>query len=145
VAIVFLGLTAAFGGNQTVTLLVDWIVVTHIALAELCLGHIIYNPFSMYFMALIPTCPNTLSYNPNRLKPLFLHAHVTGSWLERAGPRRTASVAAVFWGGGLALSALAVQSGTFPLLLFGFGVCGGIGLGLGEGINECRDWSAREH
>jgi len=95
-------------------------------------------------------CHNSLSYKLRRLEPIVLQCDslislsASGSWLEKAGPRRTASVAAVFWGGGLALSALAVQSGTFPLLLFGFGVCGGIGLGLGEGINECRDWSARE-
>ena len=40
VAIVFLGLTAAFGGNETVRLLFDWIVVIHIACAALCLDYI---------------------------------------------------------------------------------------------------------
>ncbi len=54
-----------------------------------------------------------------------------GSWLERAGPRKTGLVAALCWCGGLALSALGVASHQLWLMWLGSGVIGGVGLGLG--------------
>lgn len=62
---------------------------------------------------------------------LGLSAAVFGGWLERAGPRRAGVVAAICWGGGFLLSALAVYIHQLWLLWLGLGVIGGIGLGLG--------------
>jgi MFS family permease len=58
-------------------------------------------------------------------------AAVFGRWVERAGPRQAGVVAALCWGGGLAVSALGVGVHQIWLLWLGSGVIGGIGLGLG--------------
>ncbi|MFM7185352.1 MAG: OFA family MFS transporter [Planctomycetota bacterium] len=58
-------------------------------------------------------------------------AAVFGTWLERAGPRKAAVVAAVCWCGGLVLSAAGVYWHQLWLLWLGSGAIGGIGLGLG--------------
>ncbi|MGE0053085.1 MAG: OFA family MFS transporter [Hyphomicrobium sp.] len=62
---------------------------------------------------------------------LGLSAAMFGGWLERAGPRKAGVVAALCWGGGFILSALAVQIHQLWLLWLGLGIIGGIGLGLG--------------
>jgi MFS family permease len=58
-------------------------------------------------------------------------AAVFGRWLERAGPRKAAVVAALCWGGGFLLSALGVVLHQIALLWIGSGIIGGCGLGLG--------------
>ena len=62
---------------------------------------------------------------------LGISAALFGGWLERAGPRKAGLVAALFWGGGFIVSALAVHLHQLWLLYLGLGVLGGIGLGLG--------------
>ncbi|MBP8310570.1 MAG: MFS transporter, partial [Burkholderiaceae bacterium] len=58
-------------------------------------------------------------------------AAIWGGWLERAGPRKAAVVAALCWCGGLVISALGVKLHQLWLLWLGAGFIGGIGLGLG--------------
>jgi MFS family permease len=58
-------------------------------------------------------------------------AAIWGGWLERAGPRKAGVVAALFWCGGLMISALGVYIHQLWLLWLGSGFIGGIGLGLG--------------
>ena len=58
-------------------------------------------------------------------------AAIWGGWLEHAGPRRAALVAALCWPGGLAVAALGVYLHQLWLLWLGGGVIGGVGLGLG--------------
>jgi len=62
---------------------------------------------------------------------LGLSAAFAGKWLERVGPRRTMFTAACCFGGGLLVSALGVKLHQIWLLYAGYGVLGGIGLGLG--------------
>jgi len=62
---------------------------------------------------------------------LGMSAAVFGAWLERAGPRKAMFVSAVCFGGGFQIAALGVATHRFSLLLLGYGVLGGIGLGLG--------------
>src|SRR5581483_259133 len=62
---------------------------------------------------------------------LGLSAAVFGQWLERVGPRVSGVVAAACFGSGLWLAALGVSLKLLPLIIFGYGVLGGIGLGLG--------------
>ena len=62
---------------------------------------------------------------------LGISAALFGGWLERAGPRKAGLVAAVCWGGGFLISALAVQVHQLWLLYLGLGLVGGVGLGLG--------------
>lgn len=62
---------------------------------------------------------------------LGLSAAVLGRWVERVGPRKTIFVSALCFCGGLWLSALGVAMHSIALLYLGYGVIGGIGLGLG--------------
>ena len=62
---------------------------------------------------------------------LGLSAAVFGAWLERSGPRRAMFYAALCFGAGFIISALGVRAHSLPLLYLGYGVVGGIGLGLG--------------
>jgi MFS family permease len=62
---------------------------------------------------------------------LGLSAALFGKWLERVGPRRAMLVSAACFGGGFLISALGVRLHQIGLLYFGYGVLGGIGLGLG--------------
>ena len=62
---------------------------------------------------------------------LGLSAFTFGRWLERVGPRLAMAVAACCFGGGLLLSALGVRTHQIALLYLGYGVLGGIGLGIG--------------
>lgn len=62
---------------------------------------------------------------------LGLSAAIGGKWLERVGPRLVGTVAAACWGGGFLLGSLGIWLHQLWLLYFGYGVVGGIGLGLG--------------
>src|SRR5450755_4541210 len=62
---------------------------------------------------------------------LGLSAAVFGKWLEAAGPRKAMFAAAVCFSGGFLVSALGVWTHQIWLLYLGYGVLGGIGLGLG--------------
>ena len=62
---------------------------------------------------------------------LGLSAAIFGKWLERVGPRKAMFAAACCFGGGFLVSALGVQLHQLVLIYLGYGVLGGIGLGLG--------------
>lgn len=62
---------------------------------------------------------------------LGLSAAIFGAWLERAGPRKAMFASAVCFAGGFQVAALGIATHQFWLLLLGYGVLGGIGLGLG--------------
>ncbi|OUT64814.1 MAG: MFS transporter [Planctomycetaceae bacterium TMED10] len=58
-------------------------------------------------------------------------AAVAGKWLERVGPRMVGVVAALCWGGGFLIGGMGIEMHDLTLLYLGYGVLGGIGLGLG--------------
>jgi MFS family permease len=58
-------------------------------------------------------------------------AAVLGRWVEEGGPRRAMFTAALCWTGGFLVSAIGVYAHTLWLIYLGYGVLGGIGLGLG--------------
>lgn len=62
---------------------------------------------------------------------LGLSAFTFGRWLEDAGPRKAMFASAVCFSTGFFISAIAVELHSIALLIFGYGVVGGIGLGLG--------------
>ena len=62
---------------------------------------------------------------------LGLSAAGFGRWLERVGPRTSGLAAAGCWGAGFLIAALGVSTHQLWLVLFGYGVVGGCGLGLG--------------
>lgn len=62
---------------------------------------------------------------------LGLSAAVFGRWVERVGPRKAMFASAVCFAGGFLVSGAGVALHHFPLLILGYGMLGGIGLGLG--------------
>src|SRR6478672_6872586 len=62
---------------------------------------------------------------------LGLSAAVFGKWLERAGPRKAMFASAVCFCSGFFISAIGVQIHQLWLIYLGYGVIGGIGLGIG--------------
>ncbi len=62
---------------------------------------------------------------------LGLSAAFGGKWLERVGPRKAMFLAACCFGSGFFVAALGVQLHQIALVYLGYGVIGGIGLGIG--------------
>ena len=54
-----------------------------------------------------------------------------GKFVEKFGPRKTGTVASIFFGAGIALTGLAIHLQSLPLLYLSYGVIAGIGLGAG--------------
>jgi len=62
---------------------------------------------------------------------LGLSAAIFGKWLERVGPRKAMLASALCFGGGFLIGSYGVHVHSLPLLYFGYGFVGGIGLGIG--------------
>ncbi len=62
---------------------------------------------------------------------LGLSAAFLGRWVERVGPRKTMFTSACCFCGGLLLSSVGVSLHNIALVYLGYGLVGGIGLGLG--------------
>src|SRR5690349_13724406 len=62
---------------------------------------------------------------------LGLSAAVGGTWVEANGPRKAMFVSASFWTSGFLVGALGIATTQLWLLYLGYGVLGGIGLGIG--------------
>lgn len=62
---------------------------------------------------------------------LGLSAAIFGKWLEKAGPRKAMFASAVCFASGFFISALGVHVHQLWLIYLGYGVIGGIGLGIG--------------
>ncbi|HET7881045.1 MAG TPA: OFA family MFS transporter [Acetobacteraceae bacterium] len=58
-------------------------------------------------------------------------AAVLGRWVEEGGPRRAMFASGVCWGAGFLVSAFGVYAHNIWIVYLGYGVLGGIGLGLG--------------
>src|SRR6202789_325582 len=62
---------------------------------------------------------------------LGISAALFGAWLEKAGPRRAMFYAAICFGFGFIVASFGASSHQLWLIYLGYGVIGGIGLGLG--------------
>ena len=62
---------------------------------------------------------------------LGLSAFTFGRWLDEAGPRKAMFASACCFGGGFFVAAIGVQLHQISIIYLGYGVIGGIGLGLG--------------
>ena len=62
---------------------------------------------------------------------LGLSAAIGGTWVERNGPRKAMFTSACFWAAGFLVGALGIATGQLWLVYLGYGVIGGIGLGIG--------------
>ena len=62
---------------------------------------------------------------------LGISAALFGAWLEKAGPRRAMFYAAICFGSGFFVAAAGAHFHSLALIYLGYGVIGGMGLGLG--------------
>ena len=62
---------------------------------------------------------------------LGLSAALLGTWVDTGGPRRAMVAAALAWSTGLLVGAAGIATSQLWLLYLGYGVIGGIGLGIG--------------
>src|SRR5215212_6049991 len=62
---------------------------------------------------------------------LGLSAAVFGTWVDRNGPRAAMFTAACFWSAGFLVGSLGIATEQLWLVYLGYGVIGGIGLGIG--------------
>ncbi|MFZ6744065.1 OFA family MFS transporter [Undibacterium sp. JH2W] len=62
---------------------------------------------------------------------LGLSAAIFGKWVERVGPRKAMLASALCFFVGFLVSALGVVAASLPIVILGYGVIGGTGLGIG--------------
>ena len=62
---------------------------------------------------------------------LGLSAAVFGTWVDRNGPRAAMFTSACFWSAGFLVGSLGISTEQLWLVYLGYGVIGGIGLGIG--------------
>jgi len=118
-----------------------WLVPPAALAIHLCIGQVYaLSVFKIPLSQLIggnPKAPG--NWDQETISHLFqiaivclgLSAATFGAWLERVGPRRAMFTSAVCFAGGFLIAALGVYLHQFTLVILGYGVLGGIGLGIG--------------
>ncbi|MCA9689108.1 MAG: OFA family MFS transporter [Myxococcales bacterium] len=110
-----------------------WLIPPAAVAIHLCIGSVYaWSVFNKPVAALHPSWGEAAAKTFSiAIFFLGVSAAFGGSWLERHGPRKAASLSAALFGGGLMIGGLGVSMGALWLLYLGYGVIGGIGLGLG--------------
>jgi len=110
-----------------------WLIPPAALAIHLCIGQVYAT--SVYKTALV----KNFDSNNTRIGIVFsiaivmlgLSAAVRGTWVERVGPRKSMFYAACFWSAGFLVGAVGIATQQLWLLYLGYGVIGGIGLGIG--------------
>ncbi len=118
-----------------------WMVPPAAIAVHMCIGQVygfsvFKRPLTMALGITAPTSGDWSELEIGRaysiaLMMLGLSGALFGKWVERSGPRKAALVSMLCFCGGLAVSSVAVSMHNLWLLYAGYGVLGGIGLGLG--------------
>ena len=108
---------------------------------HLCIGSVyawsVFNPPLMKLRGVVASAAGDWSLTQVTwiftvaIVSLGLSAAVAGRWMEHVGPRTVGLAAAACWGTGFVVSALGTWLHQLPLLYMGYGMIGGLGLGLG--------------
>ncbi|MCY3986710.1 MAG: OFA family MFS transporter [Candidatus Dadabacteria bacterium] len=118
-----------------------WLAVPPSIAVHLCIGSVyawsIYNPALIEVLGVTTGAAD--DWTLRQVVWIFsvaivftgLTAAFAGKWVEDVGPRMVCVMAACFWGGGYIISSLGVTLHQLWLIYLGYGVIGGIGLGLG--------------
>lgn len=118
-----------------------WLIPLSALAIHLCIGQVYgFSVFNLPMTKLIgitqsaPTDWNlpTLGWIfSSAIAFLGISAALFGKWVEKEGPRKAMFVAALCFSGGFFISALGVYLHQIVLVYLGYGVLGGIGLGIG--------------
>jgi MFS family permease len=118
-----------------------WLVPPAALAIHLCIGQAYaFSVFKIPMTTLLGiTAPAVGDWKQGTIAHLFevaiallgISAAVFGAWLDRVGPRRAMFASAVCFSGGFLVGALGIWLHQFWIVVLGYGVLGGIGLGLG--------------
>jgi len=120
-----------------------WLIPPAALAIHLAIGQVYaFSVFKKPLGALIShnvDAPAPADWTPTQLGIVFsiaivllgLSAAIFGKWLERVGPRKAMLASALCFGGGFFIAALGVHLHNLWIVYFGYGVVGGIGLGIG--------------
>ncbi len=103
-------------------------LAVHLSIGEVYAFSVFKNPLVDHFGSSLTAIGAIFSI---AIVMLGLSAAVLGTWVERVGPRKAMFTSAVCWSSGFAIGALGVASDQLWLVYLGYGVIGGIGLGIG--------------
>lgn len=110
-----------------------WLIPPAALAVHLCIGQVYAT--SVYKNALVAHFDSSLTavgwIFSIAIVMLGLSAAVMGTWVDRNGPRAAMFASACFWSTGFLVGALGIASGQLWLVYLGYGVIGGIGLGIG--------------
>ena len=110
-----------------------WLVPPAALAIHLCIGQVYaLSVFKKPLVAKFDTSETAISVVFSiAIVMLGLSAAFGGKWMERNGPRKAMFLSAVCFSSGLLVGSLGVQTEQLWLLYLGYGVLGGIGLGIG--------------
>ena len=118
-----------------------WLIPPAALAMHLCIGQVyafsVFNLPMTKLIGITQSAPNdwnlpTLGWIfSSAIAFLGISASVFGKWVEREGPRKAMFVAALCFSGGFFVSAVGVYLHQIALIYLGYGVLGGIGLGIG--------------
>jgi len=110
-----------------------WLIPPAALAVHLCIGQAYAT--SVYKAALVADFDSSLTAIgitfSIAIVMLGLSAAVFGTWVDRNGPRAAMFTAACFWSVGFLVGAAGIATDQLWLLYLGYGVIGGIGLGIG--------------
>jgi len=110
-----------------------WLIPPAALAVHLCIGQVYAT--SVYKTALVKHFDASLTsvgvIFSIAIVMLGLSAAVMGTWVDRNGPRAAMFTSACFWFAGFMVGALGIGTDQLWLVYLGYGVIGGIGLGIG--------------
>ena len=110
-----------------------WLIPPAALAVHLCIGQVYAT--SVYKTALVKHFDTSLTQVgiifSIAIVMLGLSAAVMGTWVDTNGPRAAMFASACFWFTGFMVGALGIGTGQLWLVYLGYGVIGGIGLGIG--------------
>ena len=110
-----------------------WLIPPAALAVHLCIGQVYAT--SVYKSALVAHFDSNLTRVgvafSIAIVMLGLSAALFGTWVDRNGPRAAMFVSACFWVSGFLVAALGIAVGSIWVFYLGYGVIGGIGLGIG--------------
>lgn len=110
-----------------------WLIPPAALAVHLCIGQVYAT--SVYKASLVQHFDTSLTaigiVFSIAIVMLGVSAAVFGTWVDTGGPRRAMVAAATCWSAGFLVGALGIATSQLWLLYLGYGVLGGIGLGIG--------------